>query len=81
MTNQSLLRLSARFKAFNGCWPETMLELLDFIGRNTNLDKNHIASRTLKAMRSSAEGSPAAADAWLREALAVGAASDLQAAE
>jgi hypothetical protein len=58
-----------------------MLELLDFIGRNTNLDKNHIASRTLKAMRSSAEGSPAAADAWLREALAVGAASDLQAAE
>ena len=46
-----------------------MLELLDFIGHNTSLDENHIASRTLKAMRASAELSPAAADAWLREAL------------
>jgi len=55
-----------------------MLELLDFIGRHASLDENHIATRTLKAMRSSAEGSPAAADAWLREALGE---SDAQAAQ
>jgi hypothetical protein len=58
-----------------------MVELLDFIGRNTTLDENHIASRTLKAMRSSAEGSPAAADAWLREALGEADARDAQAAQ
>jgi hypothetical protein len=58
-----------------------MLELLDFIGRHASLDENHIATRTLKAMRSSAEGSPAAADAWLREALREGDASDAQTAQ
>ena len=78
MTNQFLRRISARFKAFNGFLPKSMIELLDFVVRNTTFDEHHIAARTLNAMRFSAELSPAAADAWLHEALGEGDDSDAQ---
>jgi hypothetical protein len=58
-----------------------MTELLDFVRRNTTFDENHIASRTLKAMRFSAELLPGAEDAWLREALGESDDTDAQAAQ